>query len=215
MDTFDARRDRMVDSQIKARGIKSPLVLQAMRNVERHLFVPEGYWGEAYEDHPLPIGYGQTISQPYIVALMTDLLDIGEEDTVLEIGTGSGYQAAILAQLADRVITVERIKELVTIARENLDMAGFVNVDVHKGDGTVGYPLEAPYDKIMVTAAGPDIPGSLADQLAENGRLVMPVGGVEFQEMNLVEKINGKLVRHKHGGCRFVKLIGQEGWKEQ
>lgn len=214
MDDFQTLRKRMVDRQLRSRGIRDIHVLRAMETVKRHLFVPESQISYAYDDSPLPIGFGQTISQPYIVALMTELLRVEPDDKVLEIGGGSGYQAAVLAQLADRVVTIERIPELAALARENIERAGLVNVMVYVSDGTLGYQKEAPFDRIIVTAAGPEIPKTLTSQLAAGGRLVMPVGGPAMQELILVERKGGSLVRTRHGGCRFVKLIGEEGWSD-
>ena len=214
MHDYETLRMRMVERQIHARGVRDPHVLRAMETVPRHLFVPEDQRSYAYDDTPLPIGFGQTISQPYIVALMTELLKIKPNDIVLEIGSGSGYQAAVLAQLADRVITVERIPELANQARENIERAGLVNVAVHVDDGTLGFTKEAPYDAIIVTAAGPDVPEPLTEQLSEGGRLIIPVGGTMMQELILVEQRGGQLLRSRHGGCRFVKLIGAQGWRD-
>ena len=213
MHDYETLRMRMVERQIHARGVRDPHVLRAMETVPRHLFVPEDQRAYAYDDTPLPIGFGQTISQPYIVALMTELLRIQSNDLILEIGSGSGYQAAVLAQLADRIITVERIPELASQARKNIERAGMVNVAVHVDDGTLGFPEEAPFDAIIVTAAGPDVPEALTGQLSENGRLIIPVGGTTMQELILVERRGNDLVRSHHGGCRFVRLIGAEGWR--
>jgi protein-L-isoaspartate(D-aspartate) O-methyltransferase len=215
MEDFEQARLAMVERQIRRRGIKDKYVLHAMETVERHLFVPKSQQSYAYDDHPLPIGYGQTISQPYIVALMTELLAVEPANNVLEIGAGSGYQAALLGTIAEKVTTIERIPELAEFARENLDRAGLVNVDVFEGDGTLGWPKNAPFDRIMVTAAGPDLPEALGDQLAEGGRLVIPMGGQHLQDLYLYIKTGGKLERFNHGGCRFVKLIGEQGWTDE
>jgi len=198
-------RLRMVEQQIAARGITDHRVLAAMREVPRHLFVPAPYDRVAYTDDPLPIGNGQTISQPYIVALMTALLQVKATDTVLEIGAGSGYQAAILSQLAKNVITIERIEKVAALARKNLAAVGVKNVLIVIGDGTLGYAANAPYNGIIITAATPDIPAPLKDQLADDGRLVAPVGGRISQELVVLER---------HGGVRFVPLIGEYGWEE-
>ena len=205
-------RLRMVECQIAARGIRDQYVLSAMKEVPRHLFIPIPYNKSAYEDCPLPIGNGQTISQPYIVALMTELLALRPEDTVLEIGAGCGYQAAILAKLVRRVTTIERIPEVARLARENLATIGSKNVDVIVGDGTVGYPQNAPYDGIIITAATPSVPQPLIEQLAEGGRLVAPVGGRDIQELIRLRKKDGTITEEHHGGVRFVPLIGECGW---
>jgi len=207
-------RLRMVEQQIAARGITDPRVLAAMREVPRHLFVPAPYDRDAYADDPLPIGNGQTISQPYIVALMTALLQIKATDTVLEIGAGSGYQAAILSQLAKNVITIERIDAVAALARKNLAAVGAKNVMIVIGDGTLGYPVGAPYNGIIVTAATPDIPTPLKAQLAEGGRLVVPVGERISQELVVLERHGDRFLEELHGGVRFVPLIGEYGWEE-
>ncbi|HZD43396.1 MAG TPA: protein-L-isoaspartate(D-aspartate) O-methyltransferase [Methanomicrobiales archaeon] len=214
-DPYQQEREKMVKSQIKARGVEDPAVLEAFCTVPRHLFVPPPYSEAAYQDHPLPIGEGQTISQPYIVALMTELLELSPADRVLEIGSGSGYQAAILAHIVKRVITIERIAKVASMARENLEKAGIHNVEVIVGDGTLGYPPEQPYDGIIITAATPEIPEPLLEQLAEGGRLVSPVGGREYQELLKVVKMEGKLHFTSYGGVVFVPLIGEYGWENQ
>jgi protein-L-isoaspartate(D-aspartate) O-methyltransferase len=211
----DSRADeriRMVERQIVSRGITNPRLLAVMRQVPRHVFIPAPYDRAAYEDSPLPIGNGQTISQPYIVALMTDLLNPRPEDTVLEIGAGSGYQAAILAALAHHVITIERIPAVADLARSHLSGLGITNADLVVGDGTTGYPDRAPYEGIIVTAATPQIPQPLLDQLAEGGRLVAPVGGHEIQELVLIRRTGNRITESRHGGVRFVPLIGEYGW---
>jgi len=210
-DRADERR-RMVERQIEARGITNPLVLAAMRDVPRHLFIPPPYDRNAYDDCPLPIGNGQTISQPYIVALMTDLLDVRPEENVLEIGAGSGYQAAVLSRIVRRVTTIERLSPVVTLARKNLSALRIENVDIIEGDGTLGYPQAAPYDAILITAATPDVPAPLIEQLAEGGRLVAPVGGREIQELVKLVRKGSTIQRSYFGGVRFVPLIGQHGW---
>ncbi len=214
MDTdFDALRQRMVDRQICARGIREPAVGAAFRKVPRHLFLPASQQSEAYEDHPVGIGKGQTISQPYMVALMTEELGIEEGHRVLEIGTGSGYQTAILAELASEVYTVERIAELSETAQGLLGQLGHENIRFLAGDGTVGWPEHKPYDRIIVTAGGPRVPSSLVDQLAVGGRLVIPVGDTFHQSLTVVTKTE-KGTHEKRGcGCVFVKLIGEEGWE--
>lgn len=206
-------RIRMVEMQIRARGIHDARVLAAMADVPRHLFVPTPYDRDAYADAPLPIGNGQTISQPYIVALMTALLQPKSSDAVLEIGAGSGYQAAILSRLVRKVVTIERIEAVARRARENLAAVGAENVEIVTGDGTLGYPADAPYNGIIITAATPEIPGPLVDQLAEGGRLVAPVGGRDVQELVVLEKQHDHIATTRHGGVRFVPLIGEHGWE--
>jgi protein-L-isoaspartate(D-aspartate) O-methyltransferase len=210
-DLYEEEREAMVANQIAARGIYDRNVLDAMRKVPRHLFVPAGFEGAAYRDHPLPIGHGQTISQPYIVALMTDLLSVSPGDRVLEVGAGSGYQAAILATLGAEVFSIERIPEVARIAEENLRRAGISNVHVIVGDGTIGYPQGAPYQGIIVTAAAPTVPSPLVDQLAEGGRLVIPIGGRDVQELVRLEKKGGTITRTSYGGGGFVPLVGEHG----
>jgi protein-L-isoaspartate(D-aspartate) O-methyltransferase len=206
-------RRRMVERQIEARGIHDTRVLAAMRDIPRHLFIPPPSNQNAYDDNPLPIGNGQTISQPYIVALMTELLRPEPSDNVLEIGAGSGYQAAILSRLVHRLTTMERIPAVAILARNNLKLLGIENVEVIEGDGTQGYPQNAPYNGIMVTAATPEIPRTLTDQLAGGGRLVIPVGGRDIQELVILEKQGDRLIPEYHGGVRFVPLIGRYGWE--
>lgn len=203
----------MVERQIEARGIHNPRVLAVMREIPRHVFIPPPYDQSAYDDNPLPIGNGQTISQPYIVALMTELLRPEPSDNVLEIGTGSGYQAAILSRLVHRLTTMERIPEVAILARNNLKLLWIQNVDVIEGDGTQGYPINAPYNGIMITAATPEIPRVLTDQLADGGRLVAPVGARDIQELVTLEKQKDRLIPQYHGGVRFVPLIGKHGWE--
>lgn len=205
-------RERMVKRQIARRGIQSPRVLEAFMTVPRHLFVPEGQRQFAYSDGPLPIGENQTISQPYIVAYMTDALKILPEDIVLEVGTGSGYQAAILGQLADQVYSIERHPELAEKAAELLKDLGYDNIHVHQGDGTQGLPEHAPYQAVMVTAAAPEVPQPLLDQLDEQGRLIMPVGGRGGQILHLWTKQEGQLKKDTLSPVAFVPLIGDHGW---
>ncbi|MDK2915557.1 MAG: protein-L-isoaspartate(D-aspartate) O-methyltransferase [Euryarchaeota archaeon] len=212
-DPYQREREEMVEFQIRARGIGNERVLAAMQKVPRHLFVPKTWERAAYEDRPLPIGEGQTISQPYIVAVMTEQLEIRPRDRVLEIGTGSGYQAAILAELAAKVISVERLPGVADRARENLARAGVTGVEIVVGDGTQGYPPEAPYDAIIVTAASPSIPKPLIDQLAEGGRLVAPVGPRDCQDLVKLVKREGRVETIPLGGVCFVPLIGQFGWQ--
>ncbi|MDD1691174.1 MAG: protein-L-isoaspartate(D-aspartate) O-methyltransferase [Methanoregula sp.] len=204
----------MVEHQIRSRGITNPRVLEAMRNIPRHFFIPAPYDKSAYEDAPLPIGNGQTISQPYIVALMTELLDPYPEDRVLEIGAGSGYQAAILSMLVQHVTTIERIPAVAELARKNLEKLGLKDIDIIVGDGTRGYPEHAPFDGIIITAATPEIPQPLIDQLTVGGILVAPVGGREIQELITLSRNESGIVRSSHGGVRFVPLIGEYGWEE-
>ncbi len=205
-------RERMVREQIEARGVRDPRVLDAMRRVPRHLFVPAEYRDAAYSDGPLPIGYGQTISQPFIVAYMTALLHLKGDEKVLEIGTGSGYQAAVLAHLAHEVHTVERIPALADRAEALLRRLGLTNVTVHRGDGTLGLPAYAPYDAILVTAAAPKVPQSLLDQLADGGRLVIPVGGHGLQHLERWTRLGEEFRRQVLDAVAFVPLIGEEGW---
>ena len=212
---YKAQRERMLDAQIVARGIRDERVLAAMQAVPRHRFVPDHVIGLAYRDSPLPIGDGQTISQPYIVALMTELLQLESEDRVLEIGTGSGYQAAILAQIAAEVITIERIPTLARDASRILSDLGYKNVRVKLGDGTLGWPDEAPYDGIIVTAAAPEMPEPLTEQLAEGGRLVAPVGPRLTQMLVRVRRTGDRLCTESLIGVAFVPLIGEHGWHER
>jgi protein-L-isoaspartate(D-aspartate) O-methyltransferase len=207
-------RSRMVEHQIRARGVTDPRVLAAMREIPRHLFIPPPYDEAAYEDNPLPIGKGQTISQPYIVALMTELLGLRPDDRVLEIGAGSGYQAAILSSLAHRVTTIERIPSVAGLARKNLAALGLTNVTIIVGDGTLGFPEDAPFNGIIITAATPSVPRPLIDQLADGGRLVAPVGGREVQELVTLTRHGKEILKSGHGGVRFVPLIGEHGWEE-
>ncbi len=204
----------MVDTQLVKRGIEDVRVLEAMRKVPRHLFVDEALQDQAYNDHPVPIGDKQTISQPYIVALMTELLQLKDTGKVLEIGTGSGYQAAILAELADRVLSIERYPNLAYRANQTLQRLGYKNVIIRVGDGTLGWPDESPFDGIMVTAGSPKIPQPLVDQLAMGGRLVLPVGDRLSQELILVERVPEGINRTNFGGVRFVDLVGKWGWQE-
>ena len=206
-------RERMVAEQLVPRGISDPRVLAVMGEVPRHLFVEEALARQAYLDNPLPIGEGQTISQPYMVALMTELLQVAPGMKVLEIGTGSGYQAAVLARLGADVYTVERIPKLCEAARDRLRGMGLFNVHVKLDDGTLGWPSIAPFDRIMVTAGGPEVPQPLVDQLGEGGRLVIPVGATRrTQCLVLVEKNGGVAQRTEVCGVQFVDLVGAHGW---
>ncbi len=209
-----AARNRMVDIQIKVRGVADPRLLAAMRRVPRHRFVPQALWDQAYNDYPLPIGEDQTISQPYIVALMTEALELKETDRVLEIGTGSGYQAAILADLAAEVYSIDRLASLAEQARKVLTELGYKNFQVRVGDGTLGWPEDAPYDAILVTAGTPQVPRPLVEQLALGGRLVVPVGDRFSQTLTRALKTEDGVKFDYLGGCRFVRLIGKYGWQE-
>ena len=213
-DEFAAVRNRMVDTQIEVRGVADPRVLAAMRRVPRHRFVPQGLWDQAYNDYPLPIGEDQTISQPYIVALMTEALELKETERVLEIGTGSGYQAAILADLAAEVYSIDRLASLAEQARKVLTALGYKNFQVRVGDGTLGWPEEAPFDAILVTAGTPQVPRPLMEQLALGGRLVVPVGDRFSQTLTRARKTKEGVKFDYLGGCRFVRLIGKYGWQE-
>jgi len=213
-DPWESARERMVATQIAARGVGDEQVLAAMRRVPRHLFVPAEVRGSAYSDYPLPIGHGQTISQPYIVAMMTSLLQIEPDDRVLEIGSGSGYQAAVLGSLVREVISIERIPEVAQLAQENLAHAGIPNVRVVIGDGTLGYPERAPYNGVLITAATPSIPPPLVGQLAEGGRLVAPVGSRNLQELVRLTRKGHDITHESFGGVVFVPLLGEHGWKQ-
>jgi protein-L-isoaspartate(D-aspartate) O-methyltransferase len=208
---YEAERRNMVDQQILNRGIRNPKVLDAMRNVPRHRFVPEDYRHMAYSDRPLPIGHEQTISQPYIVALMTDYLNLKEGEKVLEIGTGSGYQAAVLAEIVDHVYSVEIVSALAQRARQTLSDLEYDNVHIRTGDGYKGWPENAPYDAIIVTASPTDVPPPLKDQLAEGGRMVIPVGGPVFQKLVLLRKIDGKVRQTDVTSVRFVPMVDEKG----
>ncbi|MBN1313044.1 MAG: protein-L-isoaspartate(D-aspartate) O-methyltransferase [Anaerolineae bacterium] len=203
----------MVREQIEGRGVTEPRILQAMTRVPRHLFVPEDLHQQAYSDGPLPIGSGQTISQPYIVALMTELLNVQPGDRVLEIGVGSGYQTAILAELAAVVIGVERLPDLAQMAESRLRSMGYQNVSVHVTDGSEGLPEAAPYDAILVAAAAPNVPKPLIEQLAEGGRLVIPVGGTYDQVIERLTREGKAIHRERLTPVRFVPLIGKHGFK--
>ncbi len=211
---FDRLRQDMVEKQIEARGIRDANVLAAMRKVPRHQFVSEALMDQAYNDFPLPIGEQQTISQPYIVAEMTQALQLGPDDRVLEIGTGSGYQAAILSQIAFRVYTIERIHSLYLKARKLFDQMGYHNIVMRYSDGTTGWRDESPFDAIIVTAGAPEIPEVLVNQLAMGGRLVIPVGNQYVQELIRLVRNEKGVQQTNLGGCRFVKLVGEHGWSE-
>ena len=190
-------------------------VIDAMRRVPRELFVPNELRAAAYENRPLPIGYGQTISQPMMVAVMTSALQLRGPEFVLEIGTGSGYQAALFSHLADRVVTVELVPELAAAAGQRFDELGYTNIEVNVAGETLGWPAEAPYDAIAVTAGAPEVPLELLDQLAEGGRVVIPVGGRAIQELVRITKTAEGAVRNNLGGCRFVPLLGESAWPDQ
>jgi protein-L-isoaspartate(D-aspartate) O-methyltransferase len=211
---FQRLREEMVHQQIEARGIADPAVLQALRRVPRHLFVSEALRDQAYGDFPLPIGEQQTISQPYIVAEMTQALKLTREDRVLEIGTGSGYQAAVLAQIAYRVYTVERIRSLYLQARRLFDELRLFNIVTRYADGSKGWEEEGPFDAIIVTAGAPMVPAILLNQLTVGGRLVVPVGNQHSQDLVKIVKEKTGVRQENLGGCRFVKLVGEHGWKE-
>jgi protein-L-isoaspartate(D-aspartate) O-methyltransferase len=210
---FARIRLKMVEEQIIARGIKDLRLTGAMRKVPRHLFVEEALQSQAYSDHPLPIGEKQTISQPYMVALMTEALSLTGKEKILEIGTGSGYQTAVLAELASKVFSVERIRSLAIKARKLLLELGYLNTEVKFSDGTVGWLDESPFDAIMVTAGSPEIPQPLIDQLKVGGRMAIPVGDIYAQDLIRIIKTEDGIKREDLGGCRFVKLIGKYGWE--
>jgi protein-L-isoaspartate(D-aspartate) O-methyltransferase len=203
----------MVSEQIEARGLRDPRLLAAMEAVPRHCFVPEESQEWAYSDAPLPIGHGQSISQPYIVALMTGLLELQGGERVLEVGTGSGYQAAVLGRMAAEVHTVELLPDLACAASDRLRTLGFANVHVHVGDGSLGWADAAPYDGILVAASAPSAPDPLLEQLAEGGRMVLPVGGHGFQELQVWRCCQGRLEHRAHIPVAFVLLRGAHGWK--
>jgi protein-L-isoaspartate(D-aspartate) O-methyltransferase len=209
---YAALRAAMVEWQLRQRGIHARRVLEALRQIPRHEFVPPLLVAQAYDDCPLPIGEGQTISQPYMVAAMTEAAELTGGETVLEVGTGSGYQAAILARLAARVYTIEQYASLSALARERLRHLGITNVTCIVGDGSLGYPEAAPYDAIVVTAGAPEVPPTLLEQLADGGRLVIPVGRCDSQELLLVRKRGAEVTRETVNYCRFVPLSGRYGW---
>jgi protein-L-isoaspartate(D-aspartate) O-methyltransferase len=216
MNRYRQQRLRMLDSQLRSRGITDERVLKAMEKVPRHLFVDEGLLDQAYSDGPLPIGSRQTISQPYIVALMTEALELKGKEKVLEIGTGCGYQTAILAELSDRVFSIERIASLAAKARRILDHLNYYNVLTRVGDGTYGWREEAPFDAIIVTAGAPEVPSIFMEQLAVGGRLVIPIGNRSIQTLTKITRLSENVndtETEDLGGCRFVDLIGEYGWK--
>ncbi|HTA57988.1 MAG TPA: protein-L-isoaspartate(D-aspartate) O-methyltransferase [Candidatus Baltobacteraceae bacterium] len=205
-------RRLMVENQIRKRGVVNERVLHAMTAVARHEFVPPVWTNQAYADEPLPIGRGQTISQPYIVAAMVASLALTGAEKILEIGTGCGYQAAVVSLLVKEVHSVEILPELAQPAAERLQRLGYLNVHVHRGDGTLGWPESGPYDAILIAAAAPAVPEPLVQQLAEGGRLIAPVGDEDKQELQLITKRDGQLIVRLGGPCRFVPLMGRHGW---
>lgn len=211
---YHVARQKMVKTQLISRGINDPGVLEAMGKVPRECFIDEALVGEAYNDHPLPIGQKQTISQPYIVALMTEALKLTGEGKALEIGTGSGYQTAILAELSRNVYTVERIRALMVKARQTLQDLEYNNILFKAFDGTLGWKEHEPYDAIIVTAGSPKIPQPLLEQLADGGRLIIPVGNKYGQDLIKVTNKKGSFIKENLGGCRFVDLVGVHGWEE-
>ena len=211
---FEALRRDMVARQIRERGIHSGRVLEAMAAVPRHLFVAQENVRDAYADEPLPIGEGQTISQPFMVAAIADALSLKGHERVLEVGAGSGYQAAVLSLLAWNVIGIETQAHLAAAARERLARLGYANVRVEEDDGSLGWPVAAPYEAILVTAAAPAVPAPLVDQLAEGGRLVIPVGSPREQELLRIVKRDGRTTRQSLYACRFVPLVGRYGWRQ-
>jgi protein-L-isoaspartate(D-aspartate) O-methyltransferase len=206
------RRHQMVETQLRQRGIHDERVLAALERVPRHEFVSEPYRDQAYDDNPLPIGNAQTISQPYIVALMLELLALSPHDIVLEVGTGSGYQTALLAELAARVDSVERYPGLAAAAQSVLQRLGYTNFEIRVGDGSLGMPDHAPFDAIIVSAATPQLPQALFDQLREGGRLVVPIGPVDAQQLQQITKREGRPKISQAVSCRFVPLIGEQGY---
>jgi protein-L-isoaspartate(D-aspartate) O-methyltransferase len=212
---FPKARLKMVEEQITSRGIKEAKLIAAMKKIPRHLFVEEALQNQVYTDHPLPIGEKQTISQPYMAALMTEALLLTGKEKVLEIGTGSGYQTAILAELSEKAFSIERIRPLAIRARKLLYELGYFNVEIKIFDGTFGWAEQSPFDAIMVTAGSPDIPQPLIDQLTTGGRLVIPVGDAFVQDLFRVTKTETGVKKEDLGGCRFVKLIGKYGWEAE
>lgn len=212
---FDILRSHMVEEQLIRRGIKNERVINAFRKVPRHKFIPHNLLDSAYADTPLPIGEGQTISQPYMVALMTECLGLQGKERVLEIGTGSGYQAAILAELADQVYSIERFQTLSANAEVILKELGYTNIHLKVGDGTLGWQDYAPFDGIIITAGAPTVPQTLTEQLAEGGRLEIPLGSGFSQILNLIKKEAGSIKTEEVCGCVFVPLVGKYGWQNK
>jgi len=211
---YTVLRKRMVEEQLIPRGIKNQRILDAFYKIERHKFIPEDLRNSAYADYPLPIGEGQTISQPYIVALMTECLDLTGQERILEIGTGSGYQAAILAEIAKEVYSIERFENLAKRAQAIINELGYTNVKIKVGDGTLGWPEVAPFDRIVITAASPRIPLPLTGQLKENGKLILPLGESFTQILTVIENKQGKLESTQICGCVFVPLVGKYGYRD-
>jgi protein-L-isoaspartate(D-aspartate) O-methyltransferase len=206
-------RDEMVRQQLEKRGIRDRRVIDAMAKVPRHRFVDAALWSRAYGDHALPIGAGQTISQPFMVALMTEALALEGGEKILEVGTGSGYQTAVLAEFTPRLFSIERSPELARAAARSLAELGYSNVILKTGDGTLGWREHAPFDRILVTAGAPGVPSSLFEQLAEGGRIVIPVGDREVQRLEVIQKVHGKPKVTTLVDCAFVPLLGEEGWR--
>jgi protein-L-isoaspartate(D-aspartate) O-methyltransferase len=213
-DRYAEDRRLMIEHQIRKRGVTDERVVSAMAAVPRHEFVPPFWTNQAYVDEPLPIGHGQTISQPYIVAAMVAALALAGQENVLEIGTGCGYQAAVLSLLAHEIHTLELLPDLAQSAADRLQRLGYVNVHVHVGDGTLGWPASSPYYAILIAAAAPSIPEPLLQQLAEGGRLIAPVGDLDKQELHVITRHKGKLLFKSGGPCRFVPLMGEYGWRK-
>jgi protein-L-isoaspartate(D-aspartate) O-methyltransferase len=209
---YKLSREEMVVTQLERRGIREPRVLEAMRKVKRHHFVEPAFRDRAYDDTPLPIDEGQTISQPYVVGRMTSLLDVHNTDKILEVGTGSGYQAAVMAELARKVYSIERHMPLLMKARRNLESEGYTNVVLKQGDGTIGWAEFAPFDKILITAAAPSFPKTLFTQLKDGGLMIFPMGEMRQQILMLVERRGEDAIMHESGPVSFVPLIGREGW---
>jgi protein-L-isoaspartate(D-aspartate) O-methyltransferase len=212
---YAIRRRKMVERQIEPRGVQDRKVLETMTEIPREIFVDEALRAQAYADNALPLGHGQTISQPYIVARMTEMLNLNRKHRVLEVGTGTGYQTALLARMARHVFSIERIRELALKARTNLEHLGFDNISLRVGDGTLGWPDAAPFDRILVAAGSPEIPTSLINQLSPGGRLVLPVGTEKAQVLTMVESTEEGLIHRQDESCVFVRLIGQEGWPDE
>ncbi len=212
---WESLRNEMVETQLVPRGITDEAVLEAMREVPRHLFVAPGMESRAYGDHALPIGEGQTISQPYMVALMTQVLELTGSERVLEIGTGSGYQTAILSRLAEQVFSIERVESLTARARAVLEKLGASNIAIRIGDGTIGWTEFEPYDRIIVTAGAPEVPPSLEEQLGDPGIMAVPVGSQGLQQLRVIVKSQGEVSVRDAGGCVFVPLVGKEGWSKE
>jgi protein-L-isoaspartate(D-aspartate) O-methyltransferase len=210
---YEVLRNKMVKQQLISRGIKNRHVIDAFLKVERHRFIPQEFQGSAYADYPVPIGEGQTISQPYIVALMTECLDLSDEQKVLEIGTGSGYQAAILAELSSQVYSIERFPPLAEKAESLLMDLGYSNIKIKIGDGTLGWPQESPFSRIIITAAAPQIPAPLIEQLSDNGKMVLPLGETYSQVLTLAIKQSGQIKTESICGCVFVPLVGKHAHK--